>query len=308
MEPLTFTPLRISTLVTTGHLGTTINLGTLFEQIAAKLIPIGYPAEGFLKMEHDSKVIGHSARDMLTKRRTADKTFFNQSTLVIRKLRDDVATGGTGPEWKEVNVKLFANGGFQMTGVTSEAFSRSVLDWILAAFALLPHAISPEPLRVAKFAIQLLNSDYKMSALLKRAELHRILCQEYRLSSTLETTIYQGVNTKYYYNEARHSKNDGPSAGDNASYWSRTDARSDNPTPPGICMCPRFCNGQGDGTTIGACKKITIAAFQTGSIIITGARNQKQLDEAYGFMNGVLQKHRGTIAKAPAPVAPATKS
>ena len=271
-NPLTFTPLRISTLVTTGHLGSTINLIKLFDQIAPLLIPIGYPAEGFLKMEHETKVIGHSARDMLTKRRVSAKTFFNQSTLVIRKLR-----GGTGPdagEFKEVNMKLFANGGFQMTGVTSEEFSRVVLEFILEKFAQLPQAISEEPLSVKKFAIQLLNSDYKMSALLKRAELHRILCQQYRLSSSLETTIYQGVNTKYYYNEAA-------------------------PANRGICRCPRFCNGQGDGTSVGSCKKITIAAFQTGSIIITGARNKMQLDEAYVFMNEVLQTHRDVIAKAP---------
>jgi hypothetical protein len=111
-----------------------------------------------------------------------------------------------------------------------------------------------------------------MSALLKRAELHKILCQVYTLSSTLETTIYQGVNTKYYYNEA-------------------------SPETRGICKCPRFCTGQGDGTAIGKCKRITIAAFQTGSIIITGARTQNQLNEAYTFMNEVLEKHADTITK-----------
>jgi hypothetical protein len=270
MEPLIFTPLRISTLVTTGHLGETINLAKLFEQIPSILIPIGYPDEGFLKMEHETKVIGHSARDMLTKRRVSDKTFFNQSTFVIRKRR-----GGEGEdrnEFKEVNMKLFANGGFQMTGVTSEEFSKVVLQFILEAFGRLPAPISEKPLSMKRFSVQLLNSDYKMNAPLKRSELHRILCQEYRLSSTLETTIYQGVNTKYYYNEAA-------------------------PATRGICMCPRFCNGQGDGTTIGSCKKVTIAAFQTGSIIITGARNMNQLDEAYGFMNQVLQTHRDAVVK-----------
>jgi hypothetical protein len=276
IQPLTFTPLRISTLVTTGHLGTTVDLMKLFNQISKILIPIGYPTEGFLKMEHESKVIGHSARDMLTKRRVSDKTFFNQGTLVIRKRRG--GNGRDSEELKEVNVKLFANGGFQMTGVTSEEFSRVVLDFMLEGFKTLPESISEKPPTVFKFAIQLLNSDYKMSALLKRAELHRILCQQYRLSSTLETTIYQGVNTKYYYNEEN-----------------RTNKK-------GICMCPRFCNGQGDGTKIGSCKKITIAAFQTGSIIITGARNQRQLDEAYEYINEILQTHRGVIAKTPAAV------
>jgi hypothetical protein len=273
--PLTFSPLRISTLVTTGHLGSTINLNRLFEQVPAHLIPIGYPGEGILKMEHETKVVGHSARDMLTKRRVSVKTFFNQSTLVIRKLR-----GGTAPDaadFKEVNIKLFANGGFQMTGVTSEEFSQIVLEFILAIFNGLPEPISSTPLTIKKFAIQLLNSDYKMSALLKRAELHRLLCQQYRLSSTFETTIYQGVNTKYYYNEG-------------------------SPANRGICMCPRFCTGQGDGTKIGQCKKITIAAFQTGSIIITGARNKPQLDEAYTFMNDILQMHRDTVTKSPTAV------
>lgn len=269
---LEFSPLRISTLVTTGHLGTTISLTKLFEQIKQKLVPIGYMGEGFMKMEHETKVVGYSARDILTKRRVSDKTFFNQSTLVIRKKRSDT------DEFKEVNIKLFANGGFQMTGVTSEEFSRTVLEYMLASFASLPEAISERPLTLQKFAIQLLNSDYKINALIKRADLHRVLCQQYRLSSTLETTIYQGVNTKYYYNEAYSTK-------------------------AGICTCPRFCNGQGDGTAIGQCKKITIAAFQTGSIIITGARNKPQLDEAYEFINGVLQTHKDSVTKPRVPTA-----
>jgi len=268
---LQFTPLRISTLVTTGHLGTTIQLDSLFSQLPAMLVPIGYPAEGFLKMEHKANVVGHSARDMLTKRRASKKTFFNQSTIVLRKQRKE-----GDAVFKEVNIKLFANGGFQMTGVTSEEFSMDVLHWMIERLNSLPVKLSETPLGIAKFHIQLLNSDYKVNGLLKRAELHRILCQQYMLSSTLETTIYQGVNTKYYYNE-------------------------ETPETRGICKCPRFCTGQGDGTVVGRCKRITIAAFQTGSIIITGARTRKQLDEAYGFMNEVLRTHAGAVLK-PLPV------
>jgi TATA-box binding protein (TBP) (component of TFIID and TFIIIB) len=262
---LTFTPLRISTLVTTGHLGTTINLSSLFDQIPALLIPIGYPDEGFLKMEHETRVVGYSARDLLTKRRVSDKTFFNQSTIVIRKRKD-------ATEFKEVNVKLFANGGFQMTGVTNEEFSKEVILWIIDQFTRLPTAISPKELSLAKFSVQLLNSDYKMNAFAKRSELHKILCETYRLSSTLETTIYQGVNTKYYYNK-------------------------ESTATRGICGCTKFCSGQGDGATIGNCKRITIAIFQTGSIIITGARKREQLDEAYDFINAILRTHSREVTR-----------
>lgn len=272
-DELTFTPLRISTLVTTGHLGTTIQLDTLFDQIGKLLIPIGYPDEGFLKMEHGSRVIGNSARDLLTKRRVSDKTFFNQSTIVIRKRRSEAGTD----DFKEVNVKLFANGGFQMTGVTHEDFSRDVVHWMIERFNALPVKITTTPLTLAKFAVQLLNSDYKVNGLIKRAELHKLLCERYRLSSTLETTIYQGVNTKYYYNDGA-------------------------PNARGICNCPKFCSGQGDGTDVGRCKRITIAVFQTGSIIITGARTRNQLDEAYDFINGILRMHARDVTR-PLPAA-----
>ena len=273
MDPTTleFTPLRISTLVTTGHLGTTINLATLFKQIKNLMIPIGYPKEGILKMEHETNVVGYSARDLLTKRRISDKTFFNQSTIVVRKLRNE------GGEFKEVNVKLFANGGFQMTGVTNEEFSRDVINWMIKQFNELPERVTEVPLSLKKFAVQLLNSDYKVNALVKRSELHKILCDKYHLSSTLETTIYQGVNTKYYYNEVSSGKK-------------------------GICHCPKFCSGQGDGTAIGSCKRITIAIFQTGSIIITGARMKDQLDEAYDFMNDVIRTNSRDVLKPAATV------
>ena len=126
--------------------------------------------------------------------------------------------------------------------------------------------VSEKPLKVEKFSVQLLNSDYKVNALVRRDELHKILVNQYKLFSTLETTIYQGINTKYYYNEVSKVKN-------------------------GICMCDKICNGQGDGKSHSSCKRITIAIFQTGSIIITGARNISQLEEAYEFINKILKQH-----------------
>jgi TATA-box binding protein (TBP) (component of TFIID and TFIIIB) len=266
---LTFTPLRISTLVTTGHLGSTINLDKLFDQFVAYAIPIGYPDEGFLKIEYGEKAMGYSSRDVLSKRKVSKNSFFNQSTLVVRKKKED------NSGFKEVNIKLFANGGFQMTGITSERYSRNVLSWIIDIFNNLPEKLSTKDFLVQKFSVQLLNSDYKMNALVRRDELHKILVNQYKLFSTLETTIYQGINTKYYYNEKSTQKN-------------------------GICWCERPCSGQGDGKELGNCKRITIAIFQTGSVIITGARNHEQLDESYEFINKIIKNHTREVLKVAA--------
>ena len=257
---LKFTPLRISTLVTTGHLGSALNLNTLFEQFSNYAIPIGYPDEGLLKIEYGEKAIGYSSRDVLSKRKVSKNSFFNQSTIVVRKIKEDRSG------FKEVNIKLFANGGYQMTGITSEKYANDVLLWLLNIFNTLPKLISLKALIIERSAVQLLNSDYKVNALVRRDELHRILVTKYKLFSTLETTIYQGINTKYYYNEKSIKKD-------------------------GICWCEKACCGQGDGKDLGNCKRITIAIFQTGSIIITGARNQNQLDEAYDFINKILRTH-----------------
>jgi len=257
---LQFTPLRISTLVTTGHLGTIISLDNLFDQFKEYAIPIGYPSEGFLKLEYGEKALGYSSRDILSKRKVSKNSFFNQATIVVRKLREDRIG------YKEVNIKLFANGGFQMTGITSEEYSKNTLMWLIDKFNTFTKPISNNPISIKKFSVQLLNSDYKMNALVRRDELHKILVNQYKLFSTLETTIYQGINTKYYYNEKSIQKN-------------------------GICWCERPCSGQGDGKELGNCKRITIAIFQTGSVIITGARNHEQLNESYEFMNIILKKH-----------------
>lgn len=267
-KSLKFTPLRISTLVTTGHLGTTLKIQKIFEQFAQRCIPIGYPAEGFLKIEFGEKAIGYSSRDLLSKRKVSKNSFFNQATIVLRKLRDDDDV----ESFKEVNVKIFANGGFQMTGITSEEYSKNVLNWLIEQFKSFETPISDKPLKMERFSVQLLNSDYKVNGLVRRDELHKILVNSYKLFSTLETTIYQGINTKYYFNETSKIKN-------------------------GICMCEKICNGQGDGKSVGACKRITIAIFQTGSIIITGARNSNQLDEAYEFMNKILSNHSMEVLK-----------
>ncbi len=266
------TPLRISTMVATAHFNTTLNLNQLFEDIHHILIPLWWPGEGILKFEHRDQVIGLSHRDALTKRKISSKCFFNQSTLVVRQPNPNAAG------WKEVNLKLFANGSVQMTGIASEEFGVQTLEWLLREVAKLPRSPWGSEPSVVRFNKQLINSDFSVGVPLRRDKLHELITRRYGIFSILESTIYQGVNTKYYYNETADK------------------------TKPGQCTCKEFCQGQGDGSGEGQCKRITISFFQTGNIIITGARHMKQINEAYDFVNRFLDDHAAEIIR---PIPPA---
>jgi len=265
------TPLRISTKVITANMGTTMNAEELFKSISQILIPLWWPGEGVLKMEYDKSVIGYASRDAFSKRGVSDKNFFNQSTVVLRK-----ATNPEKTTFKEVNVKLFKNGGIQMTGIPAEDFAKEALNWLLEEIYRIKAPIFAEKPNLQKFKVQLINSDYQVAHPINRTALHNILSRTYGLFSTFESTIYQGVNTKYYFND-----------------------KHPDPDRPGICLCTKRCKGQGSGSGPGECKRITMSVFQTGKIIITGGRYLFQLEEAYDFLNKVLQDHAHDILRLP---------
>ena len=80
--------------------------------------------------------------------------------------------------------------------------------------------------------------------------------------SVYEPDWYPGVNIKYYFNN--------------------------NNDKTGICKCTEKCNGKGKGCGNGQCKRVTIAVFASGKIIITGGRSKIQLVDSYNFIKGVL--------------------
>lgn len=288
---LVISPLRISTMVVTGHLGASISLQKLLEHFHEKAIPLSWPGEGFLKVEYkpiftvakdmiskarakavEKLIIGTCSRDELTNRKKSKNIFFNQSTLVVRK-QCGISNGA--PVYKEVNIKLFKNGGVQMTGIPTDIFAKETFAWLVQSLSEFSVPILegiPQPHR---YSIQLINSDYSVNGSINREKLHELLVSEYNLFSSFESTIYQGCDTKYYYNEA-----------------------APKDSVEGVCPCGEtLCYGNGDGMTLGNCKEITISPFHTGSIIITGARRFIQIEKAYDFMNSILRKHCTELIK-----------
>ena len=264
---LEFSNLRVSTITTTAQLGTKILRDALFEQIP--IMKYWDLNDGVLKMEHGGSAKGTCFKDIMQKKKDAKKGFYNQTTLVIRREISPLV-------WKEINVKLFKNGGIQMTGVRSLEMASAALHWLiryLSATCTAKPIFEGAP-TIHKEEVQMVNTDFSIGAKVKRETLHRILMETYRLNSSYESAIYQGVKTKYFFNAERPLGK-----------------------PPGLCPCAKLCKGTGDGSKIGQCKKITISPFQTGQVIITGARTMEQINEAYEFIKGVFTRHSDDVLR-----------
>ena len=249
-----------------GHFGVIPDRTKLFHSGA--FIQYGDMKEGIIKIEVDAETKGICTDDILHQSGKEKKKFFNQSSLVFRLQLNDT------PTFKEVNIKIFKNGGFQMTGISSEEMARAALTRFIDLNKGVERGIWITDPTIAKFDVCMMNSDYKINKVIRRDRLYRILVEEYGLWCSYEPTIYQGVNTKYFWNKTR------PAA-----------------APPGICVCPEQCEGGGDGYSVGNCKKITISPFRTGNIIITGAKKTEQLMDAYQFMNSILTKYAEDVLR-----------
>ena len=196
--------------------------------------------------------------------------FFNQTTVIV-KIDND----------KKVNVKIFSNGNIQMTGLKSEKDGIKVCN-ILKKELLNTSGIIDNELKYAiplknellirDINVVLINSDYFCGYKIKRDILHKIIVQNYKLFSSYEPCIYPGVNTKFFWNK-------------------------NNELQDGICKCTKKCLGKGTGNGNGDCKKITVSVFQSGNVIITGARNIEQITDAYNFINNIFESNYDILKK-----------
>ena len=109
--------------------------------------------------------------------------------------------------------------------------------------------------------VELINSNYTTRFNINNTILHNILYKKYKLFSSYEPNDYPGVKNKFLWNK-------------------------DKSIQDGLCYCPIPCVSLGKKTK---CTQITIAIFQSGSIIITGAKNIQQIKDGYEFINNIFK-------------------
>ena len=215
--------------------------------------------KNILYIEYGSLVNkGVNNKKFSEKKQASRKYFYNQITIhIFNALKKN----------NRVNVKIFNNGRIQMTGINDDKIGEQTMDSLIHELNVFNSdkeifSNSEEIQRIGDLETVLINSDFDIKMPIKRDVLHRLIVKEGYLSS-YEPCNYPGVNIKYYYNPLLDNK--------------------------GICECECPCNGKGKDNT---CKRITIAVFKSGSIIITGGRNKRHIQIAYEFITKFIEKYK----------------
>lgn len=121
-------------------------------------------------------------------------------------------------------------------------------------------------------------SDFNTNFKIKREILYNIIRNKYQIVSRFDPCIYPGVKNKFYYNNEYLDK----------EY-------------PGKCYCKGKCIGKGNGNGEGDCKKITISIFQSGSILITGAKKVDDIQYIRKFIINMIKENYNLIKKVRSP-------
>ena len=163
---------------------------------------------------------------------------------------------------KIINLKIFNNGSVQMTGITNNR----MIDEIVNILETKMNSIHDNStFHIKDIRIVMLNSDFNYGYSIDNNKLHEIV-EKNNYYSSYEPCSYPGVNIKYYYNKKENNY--------------------------GICQCMNDCDGKGKN---GNCKRITIAVFKSGNIIITGGSSYEHLYIAKDFITDMIYNNKEHI-------------
>jgi hypothetical protein len=175
------------------------------------------------------------------------------------------------------HIKLFKNGNVHMTGlrtIEDGMFLLNVLhDEIARMFQIDPEVLQAPTditaLKITRPIVRLINSDFQVPFKIRRKELHQLLISPpYNTLCSFQPGTYPGVKLEYYWN-------------------------IHNQLQDGCCRCVQPCFQK----KTGVCKKVTVAVFDSGSILITGATSIQQVEDAYAFICGVIMNHIDYLKK-----------
>jgi hypothetical protein len=220
-----------------------------------------------------------------------NEDFYNSCSFIVKASKDI----------KPVNIKLFNNGKITLTGSKDETdglySSCILLNELKKEIKIFPDLIQLDEISTEKFTldeikeqniikknifkqlkimnyqITMINSDFNTNFKIDLIKLLTILNNnDKELFTKFNPEKYRGLMIGFYWNKSKNIQ-------------------------CGKCLCKIRCKGKGNGDGEGNCKKITIAIFKSGSVIITGGRLVKQIEDSYKFINNIFAKYYHDIIK-----------
>lgn len=270
---MTFNPTmyKISTITATGGVNTCIDLDVLYDNIHISEDNHFQYIE-FGKRKSNVIFKGTNKKLAISRRKKKEtKRFDNQATTIINHHYNGADLS--------VNMKIFKNGNVQITGLKHVDQGSHIVDILIDELKRIYKTVDTnvvqdyDKLANVHYSIRLINSDFRIGIEIKRDKLFKILKTKYGIQCSYEQCIYPGVKIQYFHNKQCSESGSGK------------------------CLCTPSCQGKGSGLMINDCKKITIAVFQSGCIIITGAHTYDQIDEAYNFICNIIKNEIDEIRK-----------
>jgi len=276
-ENIYFTNYKVSTITCNVDLGINIDLILLYENFLignkSNFIWIYYPKI----TNKENKRGDYPKKKRNIKNQSNKKSSFDNQVTVLYK-NDNYP-----------NLKIFKNGNIQITGVKDKndvnIIVNQVIQEIKRIYDIYPEISTTEDFHnkigFYNFHIRMINTDFKTFCdenyqekfLIRRKILHKILMSDlYNNKCSFEPGKYHGVKLEFFWNKNKDFKD-------------------------GICSCSEYCFGKGNGLGDKNCKKITIAVFESGSVLITGGVSFEQIDDAYNYITNVFKNHKDEIKK-----------
>jgi TATA-box binding protein (TBP) (component of TFIID and TFIIIB) len=260
--------LNISVKTACCYIDKTYNIKKMAQSIEEKI----KKDSSILKAINYTKTEEEGASGILVKNSKSNNNFYNSICITVC-IREN----------KNINLMIFTNGRITCTGSKNDDDGYIAANYLLDEMKLDVSIFENEEdaieSKIVNYDIVMINSNFSIGFMIDNHKLYDILISKrsyYHLFSSFDPRTYQGVKIYFMWNINQLIKN-------------------------GVCACSKKkCkisakkkNGNGDGD----CRRISVAVFGTGKILIAGAKNNTQLYDTYNFIIKLLQENYEKISQ-----------
>ncbi len=253
-------PLKISVKTACCYINVKYNMKLMCRKLEEKLGEVNNPIKtvNYTKVETDI-----DDDKILVKNSKSNNNFYNSICFSIN-IREN----------KNINLMIFTNGRITCTGSKNDDDGLNAVKLLVLEMKKIPEIFENmedyNMVDIMNYDIVMINSNFFVGFFINNHKLYEILIRDriiYQLFSSFDPRVYQGVKIYFMWNINQLVKN-------------------------GVCICDKKCKltakkkrGEGNGD----CRRISVAVFGTGKILIAGAKNDTQLIDTYNYIVKILQ-------------------